>query len=84
MAKQQYFCPGCRYAGEIDHRDGAGVYDVIYLIEDDHKHHSPTCNQGVRGMRVRNVEHCNEQEWAQVVAGTDLSRNERDICEERR
>lgn len=69
MAKQEYFCPACRHAGAVEHEAHAGIYDVIYLIESDHKQQSPMCYQGTRGMRVRNVEMCSDQEWAQIISG---------------
>lgn len=64
---QQYFCPACSYAGTIEHEEHADVYTVINQLEDDHKRNRPQCDQGVRGMRVRNPEECSDQEWAQVT-----------------
>jgi hypothetical protein len=73
MAKtQQYFCPACRYAGAVEHEEHADVYTVINLMEDDHKRNRPHCEQGVRGMRVRNPGECSDQEWDQIISGGNV------------
>ncbi|HEV7523033.1 MAG TPA: hypothetical protein VGP89_18165 [Candidatus Angelobacter sp.] len=64
---QQYFCPDCRYSGAVEHGDHDGVFDVLYKLEGDHRTNSPNCETGYRGLRVRNVEMCSEQEWAALV-----------------
>ena len=67
--KQEYFCPGCGYAGAIVHEAHAAVFDVLYAIEDDHRAKSSYCSQKVVDIRVRNAEMCSDEEWAQFIGG---------------
>jgi len=64
---QQYFCPDCRYSGAVEIPEHAGVFEVFYKLEDDHRSNSPKCETGYRSLRVRNDEMCSNEEWAALV-----------------
>jgi hypothetical protein len=77
---QEYICPACCYAGAVVIRDHADVYEVLNQLEDDHKEHSPDCAASRLGMRVRNPELCNPEEWEFLKISI---RDERDLRQER-
>jgi hypothetical protein len=69
---QQYFCPICRHAGEIEIRKDAGVNEVINVLESDHAAKSPECRAGIRTLRVRNPELCTPEQWAELISSPEV------------
>lgn len=49
---QGWVCEKCKKAGEVRYAKGAGVYEVIYLIEDDHTRVSPECEFSYSSVRI--------------------------------
>jgi hypothetical protein len=64
---QQYFCPICRHAGEVEIVKHAGVNEVLNVLESDHAAKSPKCGAGIRALRVRNPEVCTPEQWASLI-----------------
>lgn len=66
---QQYFCTECLYAGSVKYKEHDPVFEVMARIEKDHAwERSRVCDKGLRGIRVRNVQLCDDKCWALVIA----------------
>ena len=55
MGRQEYWCEKCGIESHILHNDHAGVGEVVYLLDDDHKKLSPECNNLVTKLIILNV-----------------------------
>ena len=51
--KQEYFCEKCKLESFVMYRERMSVFQVINMMEDDHRKKSPECNTDVMGLRVK-------------------------------
>ena len=52
MVTQSWHCPHCNQGGAVEHERRAGIYEVLYLLEDDHARVAPYCQAAVYTLRV--------------------------------
>ena len=50
---QTWYCELCSKDGAVLVRDGAGVMEVAYAIEEHHREQSPNCPCPLRKLRVK-------------------------------
>jgi len=53
MPSQEWECEGCKCGGSVEYEKGAGVMEVVNLVEDDHMLHSPLCEVTVSAIRLK-------------------------------
>lgn len=61
-AKQPWHCETCGVTGEVEHDPHAGVYEVIYLLNDGHAARSPECAESYRNLRVKAPD-ATDEDW---------------------
>jgi len=72
--KQEWVCEVCGLNGAVQYREDAGVFEVVYAIEDHHNRlaaqYAPHCHFDVHKVRVKG-EDVDEYEWNRLVASLE-------------
>lgn len=61
MPKQPWWCEDCKAEGEVEYYEGAGVWEVVQAIRDDHESKSPQCEVSYTCLRLGSKEDGEEE-----------------------